>query len=227
MVCQWARIMQPDQPPPPPSPTMQLRLAKLDVFKGEIRKKLDDFIYQVEEFATFHEWDPMETCRQARTHMRGVALAYIRRTPLPPRDWTELKTLLTQRFQPSDLTAAYKAQFRTRKRQRSEDIPTYVDALQKLAEMAWPLLDPIARDEMVADQFLNGLDSHELRVQVAAMGIRCIEDLMSVARSLEAVENQEVGHGRLRQGSTQARFLEGEGSETEATCIVDQILARL
>ena len=63
---------------------MQHRLAKLDVFKGEIGEKLDDFIYQVEEFATFHEWDPMETCRQARTHLRGVALAYIRRTPLPP-----------------------------------------------------------------------------------------------------------------------------------------------
>ncbi len=37
-----------------------------------------------------------------------------------------------------------------------------MDALQKLAEMAWHLLDPIARDEMVVDQFLNGLDSHEL-----------------------------------------------------------------
>ena len=123
---------------------MQHRLAKLDVFKREIGEKLDDLIFQVEEFATFYEWDPMETCRQARTHLRGVALAYIRRTPLPSRDWTELKTLLTRRFQPRDLTAAYKAQFWTRKRQRSEDIPTYVDALQKLAEMAWPLLDLIA-----------------------------------------------------------------------------------
>ncbi len=93
--------------PPPPTHPMQHRLAKLDVLKGEIGEKLDDFIYQVEEFATFHEWDPMETCRQARTHLRGVALAYIRRTPLPPRDWTELKTLLPQRFQPHDLTAAY------------------------------------------------------------------------------------------------------------------------
>ena len=199
----------------------------MDVFKGEIGEKLDDFIFQVEEFATFHEWDPMETCRQARTHLRGVALAYIRQTPLPPRDWTELKTLLTRRFQPRDLTAAYKAQLRTRKRQRSEDIPTYVDALQKLAEMAWPLLDPIARDEMVADQFLNGLDSHELRVQVAATAIWRIEDLMRVARSLEAVENQEAGHRRSCRGTTQAWFSEGEGSETEATRIVDQILARL
>ena len=206
---------------------MQHRLAKLDVFKGEIGEQLDDFIYQVEEIATFHEWDPMETCKPARTHLRGVALAYIRRTPLPRQDWTELKTLLTRRFQPRDLTAAYKAQFRTRKRQRSEDIQTYVDALQKLAEMAWPLLDPIARDEMVADQFLNGLDSHELRVQVAATGIQRIEDLMRVARSLEAVENQEAGHGRPHRGPTQARFSEIEGSETEATWIVDQILAKL
>ncbi len=57
------------------------RLAKLDVFKGEIWEKLDDFIYQVEQFATFHAWDPVETCRQAITHLTGVALAYIRWTP--------------------------------------------------------------------------------------------------------------------------------------------------
>ena len=93
--------------------------------------------------------------------------------------------------------------------------------------MACPLLDPIARDEMVADQFLNGLDSHELRVQVAATGIRRIEALMRVARSLEVVENQEAGHGRPCRGSTQAQFSEGDGSETEAMHIVDQILARL
>ncbi len=80
---------------------------------------------------------------------------------------------------------------------------------------------------MVADQFLNGLDSHELRIQVAATGIRRIEDLMRVVRSLEVVENQEAGHGRPRRGSNQARFSDGEGSETETNRIVDQLLARL
>ncbi len=60
---------------------VQPRLAKLDTFKGENGERLDDFVYQVEEFATFHAWDHIETCRQARTHLRGVALAYIRRAP--------------------------------------------------------------------------------------------------------------------------------------------------
>ncbi len=98
------------------------RLAKLDTFKGENGEKLDDFIYQVEEFASFHAWDQIETCRQARTHLRGVALAYIRRAPLPPRMWEGLKDLLMRRFQPRNLISAYKAQFRARRRQRYEDI---------------------------------------------------------------------------------------------------------
>ncbi len=50
---------------------------------------------------------------------------------------------------------------------------------------------------------------------------------MRVAQSLEAVENQETGHGRQRRGSTQTRFPEEEGPETEATRIAEQILAKL
>ncbi len=128
----------------------------------------------------------------------------------------------------SDLTSAYKAQFRSRRRQRGEDIHTYVDVLQKLAQMAWPFLDPLAREEMVADQFLTGLDNHELRVQVATSDVRRIEDLMRIARSLEAVEGEETGRGRARRGQAQARFTdEAEGSETEVTHIADQILAKI
>ncbi len=93
--------------------------------------------------------------------------------------------------------------------------------------MAWPLLDPLARDEIVADQFLNGLDGHKLWVQVTAMGVRQIEDFMHIAGSLEAVEGQEAGHGRQRRSSTQTRFSEEEGSEMEAAHIAEQILAKL
>ncbi len=86
--------------PAPRSPRVgvpvQPRMAKLDTFKGENRERLDDFVYQVEEFATFHAWDQIETCRQARTHLRAIALAYVRRAPLPPRTWEELKDLLTR-----------------------------------------------------------------------------------------------------------------------------------
>ncbi len=50
---------------------------------------------------------------------------------------------------------------------------------------------------------------------------------MRAAQSLEAIKKQETGHGRPRRGSTETRFSEEEGPETEATHIVDQILAKL
>ncbi len=93
--------------------------------------------------------------------------------------------------------------------------------------MAWPLLDPLAREEMVTDQCLTGLDSHELRVQVATTGARRIEDPMRIAHPLEAVEGDETSR-HASQGHTQTRFTEeDEGYESDVTRITDQILAKL
>ncbi len=98
------------------------------MFLGEIGERLDDFIYQVEEFAAFHAWDPMQAGQDTPA---GSRISLHPMHPMPLRDWTELSDLLTRRFQPRDLTTADKRQFWTRRRQRSKDIPTYVDALQK------------------------------------------------------------------------------------------------
>ncbi len=34
--------------------------------------------------------------------------------------------------------------------------------------MAWPLMDSLAKEELIVDQFLMGTDSHKLNVQVVA-----------------------------------------------------------
>ncbi len=78
-------------------------------------------------------------------HLRGTALAYVKRAPFPPCSWNELKALLLKRFQPRDLTATYKAQFRSRRRRQTEDIYAFVEALQKLADMAWQLCQSRSR----------------------------------------------------------------------------------
>ncbi len=72
-----------------------------------------------------------------------------------------------------------------------EDIYTYVETLQHLADLAWPFMDYHTMEEMVVDQFPLGMVNHELSVQVAAHGHRCVEDMLRVARSLEAVQEEE------------------------------------
>ena len=72
--------------------------------------------------------------------------------------------------------ATYKAQFRSRHRRQMEDIYTYVETLQHLANLEWPFMDCHAKEETVVYQFLLGMGNHELSVQVAAYGHRRMED---------------------------------------------------
>ncbi len=147
-------------------------------FQGDGSVTLDMSSDQVDELSRYYNWDEQETCRQARAHLRGTALAYVRRAPFPPCTWEELKTLLMKRFQPRDLTAMYKAQFRSYCRCQTEDIYTYVETLQRLADLAWPFMDYHAKEEMVIDQFLLGMGNHELSMQVVAHGHRRMEDIL-------------------------------------------------
>ncbi len=114
---------------------------------------LDTFSDQVDELSRFYHWDEQETSQQARTHLRGTALGYVRHAPFPSCMWEGLQALM-KHFQPRDLTATYKAQFRSCRIHQTEDIYTYVEALQCLGDVVWPFMDYHAKEEMVSDQFL-------------------------------------------------------------------------
>ncbi len=212
----------------PGRPYPQVRLAQMQDFQGDGSVTLDMFSDQVDELSRFYNWDEQETCHQARAHLRGTALAYVTRAPFPLRRWEELKTLLMKRFQPTDLTATYKAQFRSRRRHQTEDIYTYVETLQLLADLARPFMDYHTKEEMVVDQFLLGMGNHELSVQVAAHGHRRVEDIFRVARSLEAVQEDEKFRPRGHKPSTQARFIADERDHSPDTKhLVKDVLAQL
>ncbi len=212
----------------PPSPGPVAHLAKMQDFQGEGSDRLDTFFDHVEELVVFYRWDGRETCRQARAHLRGIALAYVKRAPFQPRSWEELKALLLKRFQPRDLTATYKAQFRVRCRCHNEDIHTFVEALQRLADIAWPFMDCQAKEELVVDLFLLGMDNHELNVQVDAHDHKRTEDVLRLARSLEAVHEEERHASHPRNPATQARFMNnGPPDTTDTERVVQEVLAQL
>ncbi len=82
-------------------------------------------------------------------------------------------------------------QFRSRSRCQTEDTYTFLEALQHLDDLAWPFMDYNAKEEMVIDRLLLIMGNHELRMQVAAHGHRQIEDILQIAQSLEAVQEEE------------------------------------
>ncbi len=98
--------------------------------------------------------------------------------------------------------ATYKRQFRARCRWHNEDIYKFVEALQCLADMAWSFMVSQAKEELVVDQFLLGMDTHELSVQVAAHGHRPTEEVLRLAWSLEAVHEEEKHASHPRKPAT-------------------------
>ena len=65
----------------PVRPYPQVRLAQMQDFQGDGSVTLDMFSDQVYELSQFYHWDGQETCRHTRAHLRGTALAYVRRAP--------------------------------------------------------------------------------------------------------------------------------------------------
>ncbi len=63
------------------------------------------------------------------------------------------------------------AQFCLCRRRNSEEIYSYVEALQRLADMVCPLWITTPRSEdMVVDQFLQGRDRHESECPSGCLG---------------------------------------------------------
>ncbi len=113
----------------------------MDTYSGQGSESLDGFFDQIEEYTAFYGWDGQEACHQARANLKNMALSYVKFAPFMPRPWVELKGLLLKSFQPRDLTATYKAQFRCKHRRNSEEMYSYVESLQHLVNMAWPFMD--------------------------------------------------------------------------------------
>ena len=106
-------------------------------------------------------------------------------------------------FSTSDLMATYKAQFRSQYRCQTEDIYTYVETLQHMADLAWPFMGYHITEELVVDQFLLGMGNHEISMQVTVHWHRQVEDILGVARSLEVVqvEEKKKGHKPSKPGA--------------------------
>ena len=80
----------------------------------------------------------------------------------------------------------------------------------------------------MVDQFLLGMDNHELSVQVDAHGHRRTEDVLRLARSLEAVHEEERHVSCPRKHATQARFVKnGPPDITDTERVIQEFLAQL
>lgn len=98
---------------------------------------------------------------------------------------------------------------------------------QKFAWLPGPYIEATVQEELITDQFLTGLDNHELCVHVATIGAQSSHDFLWIARSLEAV-TEKTSRSQARNATTHTWFITEEKLWLRgAGWLVEQVFVRL
>ena len=102
------------------------------------------------------------------------------------RECDDIRRVLLQRLNAPGEGAAYRCQFKNRKRIETESISDYGYALKHLLAKAYPELDRLARETYVIDQFICGLNSSEIRKHVQFRHPISVDEAIALAIEYEA-----------------------------------------
>ena len=122
-------------------------------------------------------------------HLRGEAQKLLSSlTESQLGDYSKLKTILTDRYDPKEKESLYRCQFRQFKREKGVSSSEYGYALSKLAQKAYPKLTLHQLEVHVVDQFINGLGHHELQKHVQFKHPQTFQEVIGLATEFEALE---------------------------------------
>ena len=117
---------------------------------------------------------------------------------------------LNQRFDPKERAEALKIEFKHRKRNGTESLPSFAQELKKLAAKAYYKLSSEAQQEWVLDQFINGLNSDHLEDHVRLSHPHDIDHAVSLAIEYEAIKASKSD--KIRKPSAELNAIHNNSS---------------
>lgn len=103
-------------------------------------------------------------------------------------NYESLKSVLTQRFNPTERENAYRCEFRNRKRLPGETVADYGYTLKRFASRAFPTIPVSLREGIIVEQYINGLGSQEIKRHVQFAHPTSLDRAISLALEVEAFE---------------------------------------
>ena len=146
--------------------------------------------------STWNRWGAEDKAAQLSMNLTGVARQAWVDTfcdSKSPVTYDALVTALTQLFKPEGQEEAHKVQFQNRFRRKDENFMEYGYALRRLAIRAFPQIKHEAREELIVDQFLQGLIDLEMRRHVSLTHPTSVDQAVSRATEYETVTQSMKG----------------------------------
>ena len=172
-----------------PEPRGKSRLSyKPDKYDGTT--DWADYLRHFQMVSAWNRWNLEEKAVQLTINLTGIARqAWVDSFSdvSAPVSYESLVAALTQRFKPEGQEEAYKAEFRHRGRKREESFMEYGYALKRLAIRAFPRIKHDAREDIIVDQFLQGLVDMDMRRHVSLAHPSSLDQAVSLATEYEVI----------------------------------------
>ena len=112
-----------------------------DNFDGVGKTEWSDYIIHFEQCAAWNQWTETQKTQMLAIHLRGEAQKLLSSlTVAQLSDYSKLKSILSNRYDPKEKEVTYRCQFRYYRREKGTSASDYGYNLSKLAQKAYPNL---------------------------------------------------------------------------------------
>lgn len=161
-----------------------------------------DYLVQFEMTGDLNSWDEKIKAMELATSLRGAAqtvLSDLR--PEQRKDYNQLVSALTARFEPTNQTELYRAQIKSRLRKKSESVQELATDIKRLVRRAYSQATNELRDQISRDCFIDSLNEHELEWFVYQGKPKTVDEAMQLALEYEAFQAGRKRAVNVRQCS--------------------------
>ena len=187
--------------------TRMLPQVRLGMYRGE--SCLETFLVKFEDISSYMRWTEEDRLFHLRASLDGVA-GQILWDAGPQTSTASVIRLLRARFGNEHQAERFRAELRSRRRQKGESLQKLYNDVCRLLALACPGPANATSTIVGRDAFIDSLGNQTLRVRILERKPKTIEDALNVASRLEAYdrpisefyddEEQSKGRGRqLRQ----------------------------
>lgn len=154
-----------------------------------------DWIEHFESVAAVNSWDDAAKALWLRVRLTGKAqTAYKRLSDDARKGYADSVKALRERFEPKSKRELYVAEFRARRKKKTEDWADYADELRVLADKAYSDLQDEARERIALNHFLEHLDNPQVAFNVKQRSPKNLADAASATIELESYLSPRASH---------------------------------
>ena len=170
--------------------------------------------------ANLNKWDDSTRLSELLQRLNGTAAEFVF-DEIPSEIIGNFQSLvheLSLRFQTVETNKTFRAQFGKRTQRVGESVENYCAELKRIYDKAYPGRNPEMRQQLLLQQFLNGLRDKQAKFAVEYFKEPCtIEDAVHhVVTYMETQQGSKFDDSRNRDHSKSVRFLTGSADGDEA-----------